>query len=144
MSSWTHIAAIIDADTFMCMKDLLADVKEMLAAAPKITGSEGPAEVFVEVLSGHNTTISRDCENCRYKSTIKHLKEGFSCDSPSNFICPGGKYQTRVVISVIGDLRDRTEAQTKKEWEAFRDFVENEVAGNEGFLIRNQACNISI
>ena len=47
----------------------------MLEDAPKITGSEGNAEIFVNVLRGHNIFMSCDCNSCEYKDTIVHHKE---------------------------------------------------------------------
>ena len=123
MSMWTHIVASIDVDTFKESHTIKEDVEKMLEDAPKITGSEGPADVFVNVLSGY--TISTYNENDE--------KE---------------KFQTRVVITVIGDLRDRTKAQTEKEWNDFKNFIgiEPELYDEDreglNLEIRNCSCEI--
>ena len=122
MSMWTHIVASIDVDTFKESHTIKKDVEKMLKNAPKITGSEGPADVFVNVLSGY--TISS------YENGKKE------------------KFQTRVVITVIGDLRDRTKDQTEKEWNDFKNFIgiepefydENRKGLN--LEIRNCSCTI--
>ena len=142
MSLWTHIVASIDVDTHIECDTLKRDVKKMLKAAPKITGSEGDAEVFVNVLSGYNVFCGSDCARCEYKDTVRNLPHcGFTCDAPDDYMCPSGKYQTRVVITVIGDLRDRTRERTTTEWKAFKKFVEKSINGS-GFSIRNGSCNI--
>ena len=115
MSFWTHIVASIDVDTCIECDTLKSDVAKMLEAAPKITGSEGDADVFVNVLSGYNVFSWRNGNH--------------------------RQYQTRVVITVVGDLRDRMRERTTKEWRAFKKFVEKSI--NEiGFIIRNCSCNI--
>ena len=98
MSKWAHIVASIDVDTFKESHTIKEDVEKMLEDAPKITGSEGPADVFVNVLSGY--TITTHDENDKIE-----------------------EFQTRVVITVIGDLRDRTKDQTEKEWNDFKNFI---------------------
>ena len=57
MSFWTHIVASIDVNTHIECDTLKRDVKKMLKAAPKITGSEGDAEVFVNVRSEELVSI---------------------------------------------------------------------------------------
>lgn len=122
MSKWTHIVASIDVDTFIESHTIKEDIEKMLEEAPKITGSEGPADVFINVRSGSNI------------STMIDDKEE--------------KFQTLLVITVIGDLRDRTKDQTEKEWKAFKDFIGVEPKlydeNREGLNleIRNCACQI--
>lgn len=144
MSHWTHIVAAIDIDTCRQDKNIKEYVENILANAPKIKGSEGPAAVFVNVLPGHNHWIGCDCNSCEWKDTIVHFTEeeggGFGCDAPDGFQCPEGEYQTRVVITVIGDLRDREPEQTRQDWHAFRDYVRAEVG--HGYDFRNCACRI--
>ena len=142
MSAWTHIIAAIDIDTYIEDKNIKSVVEELLKESPKITGSEGNANVFVNVLSGYNHSTNCDCKNCEYLKTIQKTKDGFICDSPDGYDCPEGKYQTRVVITVIGDLRDRHKSTTHKEWNKFNNFVAKKIYGKRGFEIRNCACVI--
>ena len=142
MSMWTHIVATIDVDTCIECDNIKKYVEELLKIAPKITGSESDADVFVNVLSGHNVYISHDCERCKYNNTIVHLEEGrFTCEAPKEYKCQSGEYQTRVVITVIGDLRDRTRDRTKSEWIEFKKFIAKYING-DGFIIRNYAWKI--
>ena len=122
MSMWTHIVASIDVDTFIESHTIKEDVEKMLEKAPKITGSEGPADVFINVRSGSNIS---NMENDKYE-----------------------EFQTLITITVVGDLRDRTKDQTEKEWQAFKDFIGIEPElydeNREGLNleIRNCACRI--
>ena len=121
---WTHIVASLDVETYVESDTIKEDVEKMLEKAPKITGSEGPADVFVNVLSGYNVSCWEDDE--------------------------GHKYQTRVVITVIGDLRDRQKSQTEEEWNKFKDFIGEEYTNDSdecnpdglNFGIRNYSCKI--
>ena len=122
MSMWTHIVASIDVDTFIESHTIKEDVEKMLEKAPKITGSEGPADVFINVRSGSNIS---NMEYDKYE-----------------------EFQTLITITVVGDLRDRTKDQTEKEWQAFKDFIGIEPElydeNREGLNleIRNCACRI--
>jgi len=82
-----------------------------------------------------------DCLACQYKDTRKLYDDGFECDAPEGYKCPHGEYQTRVVITVIGDLRDRMRQRTRDEWYAFKKYIEKSI-NNDGFTIRNCSCNI--
>lgn len=95
MSYWTHITACLSVETGIVAKkpQLLKQVKEYLKNAPKITGSESNADVFVNVQKGYDLFGSE------------------------------GKFQTRVVISVQGDLRDRMKPQTLEEFNNFLEYV---------------------
>lgn len=142
MSSWTHIIAAMYVKTYIYSSDVEQCVKKMLEGAPKITGSEGDADVFVNVLSGHNHYTSSDCRRCEFGNTRVHLEEGgFTCDASEDYDCPEGYYQTCVVITVVGDLRDRCLKATSKEWDKFRAFIEKEING-KGFQIRECTYDI--
>lgn len=144
MSWWTHIVAAIDVDTCICKDNdiVVNEVYEFLKDAPEIIGSEGNANVFVNVLPGYNCYTSADCNKCGYGPSIVHsTKGGFQCDRPDGYRCPEGKYQSRVVITVIGDLRDRMLEETQKEWDAFKAYVDDEINEN-GYVVRNCSCNI--
>lgn len=143
MSKWAHIVASIDVDTYIESNTIESDVKEMLKKAPKITGSEEDAHIFVNVLPGYNVTSCYDCRRCEH-CTREYIDDGeirYGCCKPEGCECPEIKYQTRVVITVIGDLRDTEIPQTEKEWIAFKKFIDEEV-DDRGFYIRNCACNI--
>lgn len=143
MSMWTHITACMSIDTGIVVKkpELRRRVKEFLKGAPEITGSEGSADVFVNISSGYDYYTSRDCDHCKYKDTIIELKgqddgeDYMMCSGPKGYDC-SAEYQTRVIISVQGDLRDRTKEETEKEFEEFKKYIEK-----LGY-IRDYAVNI--
>lgn len=139
MSCWTHIVAVIDVDTNIKEKNIKEVVENMLKDAPKITGSERNADIFVNVLSGYNVSMGADCEHCKYKNTIIHHKTGgFTCEADDDYECPKGEYQTRVIITVAGNLRDRLKEQTKREYKEFYNYLKK----NCRFNIKNKTVNI--
>lgn len=136
---WTHITACLSVDT--CWEKTKPEIrkalKEILKSAPKITGSERDAEIFVNFPSGYNCSTSCDCEHCEFGPSVVHLEEGgFSCDGPEGYDCPEGKFQTCIVISIQGDLRDRTKEQTQREFDEFIKYIE------AYFIIRDYSMNI--
>lgn len=142
MSMWTHITACMSVETGIVAKKpaLKKQVKEYLDKAPKITGSEGPADVFVNIQGGYSFYTSCDCDRCKYKDNIIELKDEngddyMTCSAPDKHDC-SAEYQTRVVISVQGDLRDRVKEETEKDFEEFKKYVEK-----LGY-IRDYAVNI--
>ncbi len=143
MSRCTHITACLSVEMSIVENkiELKRHIKKLLRKAPKITGSERDAEVFVNVKAGHNFWTSRDCEHCEYASTLHDVvidgEEYSKCDAPSTKTddC-SASYQTHVVISIQGDLRDRTLEQTQAEWNEFITYIEDK------FLIRDYAVNI--
>lgn len=141
MSCWTHITACLSVETGMVEKKptLKKKVKEYLKEAPKITGSEADADVFVNIQSDHNFWTSRDCKHCKYKDTIKDIKvngeDWIECDAPTGHDCSAG-YQTCIVISIQGDLRDRMYEQTKEEFDTFLEYLKKE------YYIRDYSLNI--
>ena len=137
MSKWTSIVGVLSVDT--CIEDIniKTTIEKMLLSAPKITGSEGDADVFVNVVSGYNTYYS--CECCELGSTIvKNIDGAFSCEIPKDYTCKNVDYQTCVVITVVGSLRDREKKQTNDEYNKFREYVEKECS----FIIKNESINI--
>lgn len=141
MSCWTHITACLSVETGIIEKrsELKRRIQRFLKYAPKITGSEGPADVFVNVQSGHNFFISHDCEHCRYKDSLRDVVENGEkfkkCDAPVGYEC-SNEYQTCVVISMQGDLRDKDGESTKQEFIEFKKYIEKE------FSIRDYSINI--
>lgn len=139
MSHWTHIVGVMHVETYKEKDDIKSYVEEKLKDAPKITGSEGDADVFVNPQSGHSMWTSCDCGRCDYRDSIVSDDDGFECDAPEGFRCPSGEYQSRVIITVCGDLRDRLKEETEKEWDKFYRYIEEEL----GFGVRVFACKIA-
>jgi hypothetical protein len=109
---WTHIVATIDLNTHKESDDLASYVREKLENAPRITGSEGDADIFVNVLPGYNVSCYANGQH--------------------------REYQTRVVITVLGDLRDRMRDTTKAEWMAFKKFVDKNLGSIRNFTWKIQ------
>lgn len=141
MSCWTHITACLSVETEMLRKkpELKREMQKIIRQGPKITGSERNADIFVNIPSGYNWFISHDCEHCKYKETLRTItidgKKGQECDGPENYDC-SNKYQSDVVISIQGDLRDREFKDTKEEFENFLKYLQ------ERFHIRNYTYEI--
>lgn len=112
MSCWTHIVASLDIDTFTEDENLTTIVKNKLEKAPKITGSEQDAQIFVNLLQDYNVS---------------------TYDKDGNII----EFQTRVVIIIVGDLRDKDKKETEREYNKFKKFLIN-----CGYYIRNESVNI--
>ena len=141
MSMWSEIHAYLVVDT--CRDQFVDELetadltaKELLKHAPHITGSEGDAEVFVNVsklITGHD-----QCDMCPYKK-IDSKKGSWYCvleetENDNYFnkenwretVCNKNIHQDRrpiIVITIIGALRDRTKKQTKKEYDNFKKFI---------------------
>ena len=141
MSHWTHIVASLYIDTSIEDHEIEKTTEKMLKKAPRITGSEGDADIFVNKLSGHNIWTGFDCTICQYKETAKITGEGLVCGCPDDFHCPSGEYQTCVVITIAGDLRDRQKKQTQKEYQRFKKYVIKKLHEVKGELL-SSACTI--
>ena len=131
----------VNTDCKVCVKSIdPPKVKEFLKNAPEITGSEGPADIFVNIQGGHNFSTTHDCERCEYKDSLHDVvdndgKEYQECDAPENHNC-FTEYQTCIVISIQGDLRDRMKDQTQKEFDNFMKYLTTK------FYVRDYSLNI--
>lgn len=103
MSVWTNVIGTIEVDAGIDCENRLT---KFIDSLPQIKGSEGKVEFYVNKLNGYNYFISCDCDKCQYKDTIQYNEEWFSCESPYDFKCPKGEYQTVCLVSIFGDLRD--------------------------------------
>lgn len=142
MSWWTYIIGSIDVDTLEERHDIKDYVEELLKHAPPITGSEGNADVFVNVRSGHSVTIFPDCLLCPFFGGYDK-EDNEICRKPKYSRClePETEYQSRIVITVVGDLRDRYMPQTQAEWKAFRKYVERSIGKGKGCIMKS-TCKI--
>lgn len=141
MSRWTHITSCISIEAGILDNKigLKREIQKILRHAPKITGSENDADIFVNIPSGYNFFMSRDCEHCKYKDTIRHItKEGeecLECDAPRYYDC-SSEYQTQAVISIQGDLRDKDGETTKAEFIDFLNYIKKK------YIVRDYSINI--
>ena len=94
MSKWTKIVSTIHADTYIKLPDIESYARVGLENAPLITGSERNADVFVNAKSGTN-----------------HF------DGERD-------WQTQVVITICGSLRDRGAERVEKEFNNFLEYIE--------------------
>lgn len=97
MSMWTHVTGCIYVDTMQDRKDIKKYIKKILKDAPLITGSEKNADIFINPLSGYNTSV-------------------FNGDNIEDF-------QTCATITIVADLRDREMEKTQEEIVGFTDFI---------------------
>ena len=143
MSWWTYIVATIDVDIWQERHDIKEYVENLLKDAPPITGSEGNADVFVNVRGGHSVTVFPNCKLCPFFGGYDSEDE-WICRKPTPIKCPEPEteYQSRVVITVAGDLRDRYMPQTQAEWQAFKKYVEDVIGLGKGSIMHS-TCRIS-
>ena len=107
MSRWTHIVGAIHIDTWKACNNIEKYIESKLKNAPEITGSEGSATVFVNIENGY----------CMF--------------------CNGREFQTRAIITIQGDLRDKDGDITKEEVEKFIAYIKK-----LGWYIRIFVINI--
>ena len=95
MSHWTHVRGIIEVDT---MGRTTAESRFLAETAvnhlPRITGSEGPAKLYITTPEGHNVSSNTD-ENDNFSNLGDPFYHGLF------------EAQTKMLITVAGDLRDR-------------------------------------
>ena len=114
MSRWTHITSCMSVDT--CIenkKRIKKSIIDYINNAPKITGSESDAEVYVTLQRGYN---------------ISSWKQ----DEKDNFI----QYQSCIIISIQGDLRDKDGETTKEEFINFLNYIKAK------YIVRDYSINI--
>lgn len=99
MSRWTYVTGAVVLDTYS--NNAIKEVEEFLKTAPKITGSEKNAEIFINQPNGNNVFESSWSEELGDYV----LKE----------------YQTDVILTIHGALRDREIDRTKTEVSSFLD-----------------------
>lgn len=110
MSLWTHVTGAIYVNMYaQSNEQTLNHARHMLANAPKVTGSEGDMQTFVNLLSGYNYV--------EFDNGIKR------------------KWQTGVIISLVGDLRDRTIEATNQELKAFLDYIKDNQCFMKGLSV---------
>lgn len=115
MSCWTHIVGVLYIETYTNNIFIENEVKERLKYAPQITGSEQNVDIFVNPLSGYNTSIT----------------------SKFKFFTHTKNFQTVVAVTIVGDLRDRKIKQTKEEYHNFKKYIES-----LGYDIYYDSCSI--
>ena len=106
MSAWTYVHGMLEVDTFaQTSAEAIFKVQTVIDHLPQITGSEGPARFTVVPRLGHNT--SSNCDELEHRSNLG-VRHGFReyCSFEA---------QTRVLLMLCGELRDRYFEQTLRE-----------------------------
>ena len=134
MSYWTQINAsfYVDTETEETRENLKKYIENILENAPEITGSEGSASYYINILNGHNIWANRDCSKCEYKTDKIDFLNG--CENLDK--CQEVEYQTCANIVLIGDLRDRFLEQTRQEYKEFKKYI------NKHFAVLNSTHKI--
>ncbi len=90
MSVWTHVNGVIEVDTLArSSAEAMYLAQTVVNHLPKISGSEGPAEYYLNLVSGYN--MASTCDEFDRRSNLHRSFES----------------QTRVLITIDGHLRDR-------------------------------------
>ena len=118
MSMWTHVTGCIYVDTMHNSKNIKKYVEKILKDAPLITGSERNADIFINPLSGYNTSVYNG----------KNIKNFQTCEG----------------ITIVADLRDREIKKTREEVSNFLDFIKDKfLIINIGLNLTDGNKNIS-
>lgn len=116
MSRWTHITSCMSVDT--CIgntKRVKKSIIDYINKAPKITGSEKDAEVYVTLQRGYNISSWKRKRDEEY--------------APIHF-------QSCIIITIQGDLRDKDGETTKEEFIDFLNYIKKE------YIVRDYSINI--
>lgn len=103
MSMWTYVRGMILADAYAGYTPAaLYQAQLVVDHLPRITGSEGPVQFYVTSRRGHN--MSMCCDEFGQCSNLGEGRRGDWFHS-----------QSEVLITLCGNLRDRTFEQTLRE-----------------------------
>lgn len=103
MSNWTHVRGLVELDTMARTTPEARFIAETAVAhLPRITGSEGSAEIYIIPCAGNNCSSNCD-ENGRRTNLGNPLYHGLF------------ETQTKVLIAIKADLRDRDFQTTLRE-----------------------------
>lgn len=136
MSHWVNINKIIviradmglldgrldDWKYPLYQSDIDKEVADIIANAPKLTGSEGPADVFVnrgswEMCAADKFGSAYDTESDDWKNGVPQCKT----DDGDEIRMIG--FKTEYIVTVCGALRDRMPNETRREWLAFKRYL---------------------
>ena len=109
MSQWSYVRGTITVEPMgrtQPEKRYILDT--VLDHLPRVTGSEGDMDVYVIQKAGHNSSSSCD----EFGDNTNNLVTMYGTKSPRGWL----NTQTQYILAVDGSLRDRTFAETKKEF----------------------------
>ena len=116
MSRWTHIAGALIVETFeeIPVESANAYFSDKLLNAPKVTGSERDADLFLNVVPGYN--------GCTWN------EDGTKVE-----------FQSKAVLTLAGSLRDRDQGTVLEELTKFANYIANDL----GWMIEENAFTIN-
>lgn len=110
MSYWTHVNGNIIVDVFgRTQEESEYILKTVLKHLPVVTGSESDMDVFIQRQSGTSMSSSQD----EYGMTTNNLVDDYGDRSRNRGWL---NVQTKYILTVQGDLRDRVFDDTFKEF----------------------------
>lgn len=103
MSHWTKVHGVIEVDTFSrSSAEAMYLAQTVVNHLPRVTGSEGDVEYYLNLVHGSNT--SSNCDEFDQRSNL--------CNGAHFRVF---EYQSCVLITIDGYLRDREFDQTLRE-----------------------------
>lgn len=103
MSNWTYVNGVIEVDTYArSTPEALYKVQTAINHLPRITGSEGDVEFYVNIKHGY--CMSSNADEFGQFSNLYNNREWNSFET-----------QSRIVITISDELRDRYFDETLKE-----------------------------
>ena len=86
-----------------------------------------------------------DCNGCIYEKTLRKGPSdaggGIICDAPEGYKCKMGDFQTEVILTINGELADRTRKETRSEYKKLINYLKRTRNGC-GFEIIHKSCHI--
>lgn len=109
MSQWSYIRGTITVEPMgRTQPERRYILDTVLDHLPRVTGSEHDMDVYVVQKSGHNWSSSCD----EFGMNTNNLVTTYGTKSPRGWL----EAQSQYILAVDGSLRDRTFAETKKEF----------------------------
>ena len=109
MSFWTYIHGSILVDVpGRSQPEIQYIISSILEHLPRVTGSEGDMEVYLQRRDGHNCSSSCD----EYGNRTNNLKDWYGYKSRDGVLSTQSEY----IITVRAGLRDRVFKQTRTEF----------------------------
>lgn len=103
MSIWSHVHGIVEVDTFgQTNAEAMYFAQTVVDHLPRIDGSEGPVEYYLNLKNGYNCSSNAD-ENRKFTNLYTSSSYFRSIE-----------HQSCVIITLQGDLRDCTFEETLK------------------------------
>jgi len=110
MSWWTHIKGVIEVEVpGRTQAEIRYVLESVLDHLPRVTGSEGDMNVYISQEAGYNCSSS--CDEFGLRTNNLKDYEGFKTRDRGWL-----ETQSKYMLTVDGDLRDRAFEETKREF----------------------------